>query len=175
MVARHVHKIGGSSWRSFEGDEGSFELAVDLVVLDTNVVLDIWWFRDPGAAGLARAVETGGLEWIASAPMRIELVDVLGRPSFTASEGRAATVLASFDRWARVWAGELTAAPWRCVDADDQIFIDLALTAGARWLFSRDRALLDLARGARARGCDILQPAQWAGALARVPADGPGP
>lgn len=150
-------------------------MAVELVVLDTNVVLDIWWFRDPGAAGLASAFETGGLEWIATASMREELVDVLGRPSFTATEGRAATVLASFDRWARMWTGDVAAAPWRCADADDQIFIDLALSAGARWLFSRDRALLDLARGARAGGCDILQPAQWAGARPPASADGPDP
>lgn len=143
--------------------------AVHRVVLDTNVVLDAWWFRDPGSLSLAEAIEGGHLEWVATAAMREELADVLGRPAFVAANGRAATVLAAYDRWARAWPHSVTAAPWRCADADDQIFIDLALSAGACWLFSRDRALLDLARGARARGCEILPPVQWRGGALAPP------
>jgi predicted nucleic acid-binding protein len=51
----------------------------------------------------------------------------------------------------------------RCTDPDDQVFIDLALACKARWLLSKDRALLKLARRARALGLSIQPPASWAG------------
>jgi predicted nucleic acid-binding protein len=49
----------------------------------------------------------------------------------------------------------------RCSDPDDQVFIDLAAEAGARWLLTHDRALLRLARRARALGVQIAQPQSW--------------
>lgn len=49
----------------------------------------------------------------------------------------------------------------RCSDADDQIFVDLALAQGARWLITHDRALLKLARRAGGRGLAIVTPTCW--------------
>jgi predicted nucleic acid-binding protein len=50
-----------------------------------------------------------------------------------------------------------------CRDPDDQTFIDLAVAAGARWLVTRDRALLELAREAQCRhAIAVLTPAQFA-------------
>ena len=48
-----------------------------------------------------------------------------------------------------------------CRDPDDQMFIDLALAERARWLISRDRAVLALAKRARAQGLEILTPERW--------------
>ena len=50
------------------------------------------------------------------------------------------------------------AAPWLCSDPDDQKFLDLAVGGGARMLFTKDRALLRLARAARKSGLEILTP-----------------
>jgi hypothetical protein len=42
------------------------------------------------------------------------------------------------------------------------MFIDLALGVGARWLLSRDKAVLKLNRKAFAlRGCSIIRPQDW--------------
>jgi hypothetical protein len=42
------------------------------------------------------------------------------------------------------------------------MFIDLALGLGAKWLFSRDKAVLKLNRKAFAlRGCSIISPQDW--------------
>jgi predicted nucleic acid-binding protein len=49
----------------------------------------------------------------------------------------------------------------RCTDPDDQMFVDLAHAAGARWLVSRDRAVLRLARRAAAFGIAITAPEGW--------------
>jgi len=48
-----------------------------------------------------------------------------------------------------------------CRDPDDQKFIDLAISQGAQWLFSRDRAVLALAKRARAQGLIIMSPDSW--------------
>jgi putative PIN family toxin of toxin-antitoxin system len=135
-----------------------------VVVLDTNVVLDWLLFSEPSCRALALQLETGQFAWHTSAPMRVELLSVLLRPQFLAWKPNCEYILSAFDRWAIVAPIDFPApgpsAP-RCRDAHDQKFIDLAYARSARWLFSRDRALLDLAKPARARGLEILTPAHW--------------
>ncbi|MBW8810763.1 MAG: PIN domain-containing protein, partial [Lysobacter sp.] len=55
-----------------------------------------------------------------------------------------------------------TVALPRCADPDDQKFLELALAANARWLLSRDHALLVLGRRtARAGLFEILTARAW--------------
>jgi predicted nucleic acid-binding protein len=135
------------------------------VVLDSNVVLDWLLFRDPGCAVLARQLEAGHLHWYATAPMRRELAIVLGRPALSARVANCEHILSLFDLHARIVAEPLgdagSAGRLRCRDPDDQKFIDLALALRARWLFSKDRAVLALAGVARLLGVEVLTPAQW--------------
>ena len=52
--------------------------------------------------------------------------------------------------------------PPRCRDPDDQKFLDLAASSGARWLLSRDDHLLSLARRTRRDGLfEIVTPQAW--------------
>ena len=118
--------------------------AGDSVVLDTNIVLDLFVFGDLAAQALKSAVLTGQLHWLATAAMRVELVRVLDYPQVAkrlTRDGLAgAQVLLAFDTHARtVVAG--AKAPVTCSDADDQIFIDLAVAHQA-WLLSKDHAVL---------------------------------
>jgi uncharacterized protein len=132
------------------------------IVLDTNAVLDWLLFADPGMQALATAIEQGRLRWIATAEMRGEFEHVLGR-------GLAAARGADRARFELAWGQHCTehpAAPpaatsLRCTDTDDQKFLDLALATGARWLVSRDRALLKLRSKAGALGLAIVTPGQW--------------
>jgi predicted nucleic acid-binding protein len=67
-------------------------------------------------------------------------------------------------------------AALRCTDPSDQKFVDLALSVSGTWLFSRDRAVLKLARRAAPLGCRIVEPGRWAGqAEAFTSARRPGP
>lgn len=136
-----------------------------LAVLDTNVVLDWLLFRDPGVQPLAEAVACGALRWAACPAMRTELAQVLARPALARWKPDAATLLAAFDRHALPHADPRPRPmpPLRPSDADDQVFVDLALACGARWLLSHDRGLLKLAGRARAHGLAILRPADWPG------------
>ena len=131
-------------------------------VLDTQVVLDWLVFRDPQVAALARAIESGCLRWLASEAMRAELEHVLDRGVGAAWHPDRGAIAATFGRLARLVAPVAPLPPvLRCTEPADQMFIDLALSAGARWLFSRDRALLRLDRRGRARGVAVLRPADW--------------
>jgi len=114
------------------------------LVLDTNIVLDLLLFQDPATATLRHALGTGALRWLASAPMRDELVRVLTYPQIVKSLHwhalSAESVLAGFD--AQVSPVDVAPkAQVTCKDPDDQKFIDLAVQHHAL-LLSKDRAVL---------------------------------
>ena len=133
-------------------------------VLDTNVVLDLLLFKDARAQPLHQALARSQLCWIATAPMLAELDRVLRRPALAPWGHDADLVMAAAQGLCRAVSVDAEArhrAP-RCTDPDDQIFIDLAWHWPAALLFSRDRAVLRLARQARAHRLWIGRPEQWA-------------
>lgn len=128
-------------------------------VLDTNVLLDWWVFRDPRGARWRDEVLAGRIRWLACPRMRLEFERQLGRTVLARWSPDAAAALAGFDTHARPLPDPPPAPPTlRCRDGDDQVFIDLALSGGARWLLTHDRDLLALARRARRLGLEILKP-----------------
>ena len=141
------------------------DLAARIVVLDTNVVLDLWAFKDPRTQLLRRALAEQRLQWIGTPAMFEELTDVLQRPTSARWCAEPAKVLADAQAACHVLAcvAPTTSKVPVCADPDDQIFIDLAWSLPARWLFTRDRALLDLARPALAHGLIVTTPAAWPG------------
>ena len=134
-----------------------------LLVIDTNIVLEWLWFRDPRCDALGQAVHTGQVQWIASAAMRDELAHVLARGIKAGPPGDAAAVLQGWQRWVHPTEPDPRPTPpgLRCTDTDDQKFIDLAWQAGASALLTRDRAVLRLARRARALGLQIGDVDAW--------------
>jgi uncharacterized protein len=136
------------------------------VVLDTNVVLDWQVFRDPAAAPLVAALETGRLRWVATQAMLDELADVLTRPLPDRFESkRKHSLTLHFSDLCMVLPSPSVAAAGRliCSDPADQKFIDLAVSRPCRWLFSHDKALLRLARRAQDRGVIVTPPRAWVG------------
>ena len=133
-------------------------------VLDTNVLLDLLVFRNPGVAPLGLAVTAGRLRWLGCAEMRGELAHVLRHAplgGFQADAEQALTFTDTYMQRAELPA-PLPAVRLRCSDPQDQMFVDLALHHGAAWLLTRDRALLKLARKAALRGLRICVPERWA-------------
>lgn len=134
------------------------------VVIDTQSVLDWCFFEHPVCRTWLSARQTGAWRWIATPAMRAELACVLERGIAGHWPHTPAEVLAFFDRWVELRPAPVPPlAPWpRCRDRDDQKFIDLALLAGARWLVSRDKAVLKLARRCQAlTGLAVLPPERW--------------
>jgi predicted nucleic acid-binding protein len=135
------------------------------VVLDTNVLLDWFVFDNPGVQALRTSIEGGRCRWLGCAAMRDELAHVLMKGPLKPPAERIERALTSWDRLCLKVdpPGALPAHRLRCSDGSDQVFIDLALTHGADWLFTRDRALLKLARRARAQGLQVAVPEAWPG------------
>ncbi|MDO8385110.1 MAG: putative toxin-antitoxin system toxin component, PIN family [Polaromonas sp.] len=128
--------------------------AGDRVVLDTNIVLDLFVFNDAAAAPLKQGLQDRTLDWISTPPMRDELQRVLAYPQIVPRlvfyQLQAGDVLAAFDRHARIVDAAPKAAV-TCSDADDQIFIDLAVAHQA-WLLSKDQAVLSMQKRLLALG-----------------------
>ena len=118
------------------------------LVLDTNIVLDLFVFGDTGTQPLQDALALGQLDWLATPAMRDELERVLGYghiSSRLALSGQQVTdVLARFDRQVRIVEAPAK-APVTCTDPDDQKFIDLAVQHQCL-LLSKDAAVLVLNR-----------------------------
>ena len=114
------------------------------VVIDTNIVLDMWVFDDTRSRPLHQALQSGGLRWLASAEMREELLRVLSYPHLVQRmvlRGVSAPdVLTQFDQHAHS-VPSAERAPYVCNDADDQKFIDLAVAQQAL-LISKDKEVL---------------------------------
>ncbi|GDX56682.1 hypothetical protein LBMAG30_08450 [Comamonadaceae bacterium] len=118
------------------------------LVLDTNIVLDLLLFQNPQAQGIRQALDQQQLQWLATVPMREELVRVLAYPKIAAVLARLdhnmSTLLMQWDAQVSV----VDVAPRcavRCRDPDDQMFIDLAVMHRAA-LLSKDRLVLRLAK-----------------------------
>jgi uncharacterized protein len=143
------------------------------VVLDSNVWIDILVFDDPHSRPIAAALESGALAALIDARCLAELTYVLDYPQFAHRNVDKAAALAVVARLTQlVEPRELTesdrnARPLpQCKDRDDQKFLELAHTAQADWLVSKDRAVLKLAkRVARDFGFRIAQPAPFVAAV----------
>lgn len=134
------------------------------LVLDTNVVLDWLVFRDPSSRPVEAAIRLGQVRWSVTAAMRLETERVLTYKHFASHLVDRVAVFSTWEAFAETIdpSPSLPPHPLRCTDPDDQKFIDLALHLGDCTLLSRDRAVLKLARRARALGLTIATPEAWA-------------
>jgi uncharacterized protein len=135
-------------------------LSKPLLVLDTNVVLDLLHFDEPAARPLRQALEDGHLCCVVTDATLDELRRVLAYPDFALDPARQSALFVqyqTFSRW--VEAGEASAGLPRCSDPDDQKFIELAGAVHAQGLVSKDRAVLKLRRRCLP-GIVIMTPAE---------------
>ena len=125
------------------------------IVLDTNILLDIFVFNDERAIHLKQAIMTGDIPAIASEKTFLELADVISRPLFKLNETVQISILGQWKSMTQQHDdSNLATAPWKCQDPDDQIFLDLAYQLRPVVLISKDNALLRIA--SRAAQEDIL-------------------
>lgn len=119
-----------------------------MIVLDTNIALDLLLFADPASQPLHQLLASRQKHWVATMPMRDELARVLDYPLLAArllkQQQTASQLLALWDAQVQLQP-VATKAPYTCKDADDQKFIDLAVAHRAP-LLSKDRAVLSMAK-----------------------------
>ena len=131
-----------------------------LLVIDTNVVLDLLHFNDPAVAPIRLALEAGEAACFGNAACRDELAHVLSYPQFKIPEHEARRILDQYAALALPCEAAAGTALPQCRDPDDQKFLELAQAAQADLLVTKDKALLALARQSGRLGFCIVTPAQ---------------
>ena len=138
-------------------DPDSSSFPVQTIVLDTNIVLDAFLFNDPAAEPVRQALAKQKLDWLATQPMRDELVRVLAYPKIAArlafSKMTLNDVLTKFDQHVRL-VDIAPKASVTCSDTDDQKFIDLAVQHRAL-LLSKDRDVLSMKKRLAGQGITV--------------------
>ena len=123
------------------------------IILDTNILLDIFVFEAVRADRLRNAVLNRQIKTYSNQTSVEELADVISRPLFDLEEGRQAEIMGQWQSLSQpIEDLELEAAPWKCQDTDDQVFLDLAFTVRPSILISKDNAVLKLATRALKEG-----------------------
>ena len=134
-----------------------------MIVIDTNVLLDIWIYSDPATASLRQKLLQGQLQWVTTAAMREELLRVLDYEHIARRREKdgisAMAVMQAFDRHS-FCVPEAPRSSYVCKDADDQKFIDLAV-ANKAILLSKDRQVLKLKKRLALAGVQVA--AKWEG------------
>ena len=118
-------------------------MAPSPVILDTNVLLDIFVFRDERSLLLQQMIQNQERQLIYCQAMHDEFIDVLSRSQFQLNQFHQEAIL---HQWLNL-ANQVVlteSAPLRCSDPDDQIFIDLAYQTRPSLLVSKDNALIML-------------------------------
>ncbi len=128
------------------------------LVLDTNVVLDLFHWGNVDAVPIMAALEAGHIECLADRRTLDELQRVLTYPQLKLTPEMIVDRYRRYSNLVQlVDEGEAPPLP-RCKDRDDQMFLELAARCGANVLVSKDKALLKL-RGRTKLAFRILNPA----------------
>ena len=128
-------------------------------VLDTNVLVSALLFRSGRLSWLRQAWQTMALRPVMAKPTTEELLRVLAYPKFRLTAAEVEALLEELLPWVEVFAAPIPSVVlrWTVRDPKDQIFLDLALAAGADLLVTGDADLLVLSD--QVEGLKISQPA----------------
>jgi putative PIN family toxin of toxin-antitoxin system len=122
------------------------------LVLDTNVVMALWHFRDPRLLRLREYINAGSAVLLTRGECLDELRRVLQYVQFKLDGSAQTKIFDDYVRQAECVSDaseaetEAAKALPQCKDRDDQKFLQLAWDAQAHVLVTRDKLLLGLAR-----------------------------
>jgi len=134
-----------------------------LMLLDTNTVMALWFFQDPGLAPLRDQIEAHGMTLVSRDDALEELRRVLAYRQFACAPERQAELWRTYRARVDCIAHTERDDPLpKCRDADDQKFLEIARDGEVDWLLTRDKALLRCGRHRLVRDrFAILTPERW--------------
>jgi putative PIN family toxin of toxin-antitoxin system len=137
-----------------------------IIVLDTNVCLDLFVFHDPRWTVLLQALKDGTVRAVTRADCRKEWSIVLTYPQLPLDDTTRLRSAAEFDALIEEVPQSLPPGAAQrlpiCSDPDDQKFLELARDSGAQVLITKDKALLKLAKKTTQAGLfAIMLPESW--------------
>ena len=123
------------------------------VVIDTNVCLDLFVFKDPRWAKLLSGLIDGSIVALTREDCRQEWLAVLHYPHLPVDDISRGQIIIVFDKLITcVSPLQKNLSLPRCTDKDDQKFMEIASDAGVETLITKDKALLKLARKTQRAG-----------------------
>ena len=131
------------------------KMSSERLIIDTNVLLDLFVFEDPRVAALHDNITSKRCLVFFCSEMLDEFRDVLGRAQFSLSKEDQNNILRYWQNLGTLASIEHS-APVRCSDPDDQIFINLAFQIRPATLYSKDLALIDLRNNLRDLKIELL-------------------
>ena len=133
---------------------------VPLAVLDTNVVLDLWYWKDPASRELMHALRKKRITAVSTVSCLKELAVVLARPVFALTDQAQEAILTDVLACVRVVRASVEGLV-RCRDGEDEKFLNLAYEVRADLLLTKDKRVLRAGRKLAARGTKTMRPADW--------------
>lgn len=137
------------------------------LVLDTNVVLDLFHWGNTDVVPIMSALEAGQIECVANEATLAELERVLTYPQLKLTPAMQLERYARYKSLVRMIEPQAAPPLPRCRDRDDQKFLELAAISGADLLVSRDKLLLKLT-GRTKLGFRILKPSAASAEITRA-------
>jgi putative PIN family toxin of toxin-antitoxin system len=137
------------------------------IVIDTNVCLDLFVFRDPRWSALHDALLQRHIQAVTRDDCRMEWLMVLEYRHLPLDSDSRPLAVSEFDALIHCIASESLRSRSDvrlpiCSDPDDQKFLELARDSDATTLITKDKALLKLGkRTARAGLFNIVTPDKW--------------
>ncbi len=128
-----------------------------LLVIDTNVWLDILYWGDAQTVQLASDIESGAVDVCITLAAIEELADVIARKQFAIEPERQLTLLKHVLSVSTLVAPPSKATA-KCRDADDQKFLDLTQSVGADYLVTKDKLVLKAGKRLKKYGVLVLTP-----------------
>lgn len=139
--------------RALQNAKPSFDAPV--VILDTNVVMDILVFEDATVAPIIEAIKENRLVPLLHPETFAELVDVLGRSMFKLTAEDVEAKALYWHGLCRFISGELPTNTY-CKDQEDDKFFQFALLTHCPFLVTKDKLVLKARKRAKRDGIAVL-------------------
>lgn len=130
-------------------------------IFDTNIWLDWLVFSHDAVPHLTALIDHQRIQVIYTDPMLDELADVISRAQFQLNTEQQIKALQRVKQLAHQVETKQPYSHIRCVDPDDQVFIDTALAYRVDFLLSKDRHLLKMSKKAAQYGVTISNLDTW--------------
>lgn len=126
-------------------------------VFDTNVLLDLLYWKDQGVAFLFEALEKKESFALFDEETLFEFALVLDEEKFSLTENEKEAIFRKALSWGRLASKPENPAPTFCKDADDQKFLDLAFDKKVT-LITKDKLVLKAGKKLKKYGVLVKQP-----------------
>lgn len=124
---------------------------------DTNILLDLLYWKDPRVKQLNEAIQAGEMIAVYSEETLAEFADVLSRKPFSLTLGDTEKLIREALRFGVIATDPEQACPIRCKDPDDQKFINLAFFHHIPLILSRDKLVLKTNRKLSVHGIRVTE------------------